>query len=210
MMERRYSDCKHGRIGKYGRIRNFILDESTQKKYRSDKKVMKSYSHLQMAQRIVSKRLRIPRTHSKAGTSRKERKSQRRISRRIGKSLNRQNLRMTLKPVPTSRWLHLSSSQWTPSSTPCAERRNISYSTEIHWCDPIHVHRFGRHARKAYWRLLEYRFKQKLDRTDGKVSQNLHYWKKNLLRDICGPGGDWQKFKRLQDQITCGLRCGPK
>ena len=32
------------------------------------------------------------------------------------------------------RWLHLSSSQRTSGSTPRAERRNISYSTEIHWC----------------------------------------------------------------------------
>ena len=32
-----------------------------------------------------------------------------------------------------SRWLHLSSAQWTSISTLCAKGRNILYSTEIHW-----------------------------------------------------------------------------
>ena len=35
----------------------------------------------------------------------------------------------------------------------------------------------------------------------GKVSRSLVYWKKNHPKDICGPGGDWQTFKRLPDQI---------
>ena len=54
-----------------------------------------------------------------------------------------------------SRWLHLSSSHWTSSSTPSAERRNIPYSTEIHWCNKVHSHKSGRVARKNYQRLLE-------------------------------------------------------
>ena len=43
----------------------------------------------------------------------------------------------------------------------------------------------------------------------GEDSLNSPYWKKNLPKDICGPGGDWQKFKRLPDQTMCGLKCGP-
>ena len=54
-----------------------------------------------------------------------------------------------------SRWLHLSSSYWTKSSTLCAERRNISYSTEIQWCYEVNKYRSGRCTRKTYWWLLE-------------------------------------------------------
>ena len=74
------------------------------------------------------------------------------------------------------RWLHLSSSQWTSSSTLCAERRNIPYSTEIHWCNKV----------------------------------STLYWKKHLPKNICGPGGDWQKFKLLPEQTTCGQKYGRK
>ena len=44
----------------------------------------------------------------------------------------------------------------------------------------------------------------------GKVSRGLLNWKKKPPKDVCGPGGDWQKFKRLPDQITCGQRYGRK
>ena len=49
--------------------------------------------------KIVRKRLRIPRTHSKAGTSRKERVSEENFK-ASRKSLNRQNGKMTLTPWP--------------------------------------------------------------------------------------------------------------
>ena len=53
-----------------------------------------------------------------------------------------------------SRWFHLSSSQWTTSSIPCAEGRNIPYSIEIHWCNNVNSHWSWRHARETYWWLL--------------------------------------------------------
>ena len=59
------------------------------------------------------------------------------------------------------RWLHLSSSQWTSSSTLRAEGRNIPYSTETHWRSEVHSYWSGRHAGKAYLRWLESRFEQK-------------------------------------------------
>ena len=46
--------------------------------------------------------------------------------------------------------------------------------------------------------------------TRGKVSRSLLYCKKNLSRHTCGPGGDCQKLKRLQDQIMCGQMYGEK
>ena len=34
--------------------------------------------------------------------------------------------------------------------------------------------------------------------THGRVSLNLPYWKKNLQKDICGPGGDNEKTACIQ------------
>ena len=76
--------------------------------------------------------------HSKSGVHRKEWTSQTRISRRTWRVSPDRTQRWRGSPyrlLVDSRWLHLSPSQRTPNSTPCAERRNISYSTEIHWCD---------------------------------------------------------------------------
>ena len=44
----------------------------------------------------------------------------------------------------------------------------------------------------------------------GEDSRNLLYWKRNLQKDTCGLGGDWQKFKRLRDQIMCGTQVWTK
>ena len=64
------------------------------KKCWSDKKMMKSYSHWQMVQpNCQEKRPRIPRTHSKAGTDRNERRSQRRTSKKLGGASTSRNKR---------------------------------------------------------------------------------------------------------------------
>ena len=84
------------------------------------------------------------------------------FSRRTGRVSTDRNDRWRLKPVPTSFWsIQVSSSQWTSSSTQCAEGRNIHYSTEIHWCNKVYSYWFGRHARNTYWWLVEDRFEQK-------------------------------------------------
>ena len=42
--------------------------------------------------------------------------------------------------------------------------------------------------------------------TLGEVSRSLLFWKKNFPKDICGPVGYWQEFKRQPDQVTCGQK----
>ena len=158
------------------------------------------------------KKLRIPRTHSKAGRHCKEWKSQRRISRRTRRVSTDISERWRWSPyglLVHPRWLHLSSSQWTSSSTLCAERRNIPYSTQIHWRDQIYTDWFGRQAWEAYWWLLECRFERTFVRYADRI-HDLLYWERNLPRDVCGLERDWQKFEWLQDQIAWGLRYGPK
>ena len=139
----------------------------------------------------VRKRLRIPRTHSEAGTNRKARRSQWRNSRRTGRASTDRIKRWRWSPcrlLVDSRWLHLSSSQWTSSSTLCAEGTNTPCSTEIRWCNLVHSYWSGRHGTEVCQIL-------------GKGFTKFTLLKENLPRDIYGPGGDWQKFKRLRDHV---------
>ena len=81
-LERRFPDCRFRRIGKVGCIRN--LSQKTECKRSPDNLQRRRIciSCGRWFNNIITKRLRIPRTHSETGTHRKERESQRRISRR--------------------------------------------------------------------------------------------------------------------------------
>ena len=65
----------------------------------------------------------------------------------------------------------------------------------------------GLHARKTCWWLLKCRFDQS-ESWKGFTKFTLR--EKILPKDICGPGEDWPKFKRLPDKIMCGQKYGPK
>ena len=56
------------------------------------------------------------------------------------------------------RKLHIPSSQRTSSSTPCAKRRIIPYSTEIHWRNQNYSYEFGCQTRATYRWLFKYRW----------------------------------------------------
>ena len=81
-LERRHSGCWYWRIRKVGRIRN--LSQKTECKISPNNQQRRRIciSCGRWFSNIIRKRLRIPRTHSETGTHRKERESQRRISRR--------------------------------------------------------------------------------------------------------------------------------
>ena len=83
-------------------------------------------------------------------------RSQCRNSRRTGRVSTDRNKRWRWSPerlLVDPRWLHLSSSQWTSSSTLCAEWRSIPY--EIHWCHQGYLRKSGCVARKTKRWLLE-------------------------------------------------------
>ena len=160
--------------------------------------------------KIFRKRLRIPSTHSKAGKNRKEWRSQRRTSRRIGRASTDRIHRRRWSPcrfLVDPRWFHLSSSQWASSSTQRAKGRNVPCSTEMHWCCQVYWYWSGCVTRETDWRLLECRFEQTLVRFLERIHK---VFSVNLQRDICGPEGDWQRFKRLPDQIMYGQKFGRK
>ena len=71
-----------------------------------------------------------------------------------------------------SRWLHLSSSQWTSSSTLRAEGRNIPCSTEIHWCYKVYSYWSGCVTREKGLTIIGTSTRTEVCQILGKDSQN--------------------------------------
>ena len=123
---------KTGRIGH--------LSSKNQCKRSIDATKERRFFHYQwqmVQQRCQEKRLRVPSTE----TNRKERRSQWRTSWRTGRASTDRINKWRWSPkrlLVDPRWLHLSSSQWTSSSTLYVEGRHIPNSTEIHWCCQVH------------------------------------------------------------------------
>ena len=80
----------------------------------------------------------------------------------------------------------------------------------MHGCNQVRSYWSGRRARIACRWPLEMSIRTEVCQILGKDSPNSLYWKKNFPRDLCGLGGDWQKFKRPRDQIMYGLKYGAK
>ena len=84
----------------------------------------------------------------------RERETQRRIFKAIGKSFNLKKQKIagnSGRLLVCSKRFDLSSSYWTESSIIRAKRRVIPHSTEIHWCHQVNSHRFGCSTRKTNW-----------------------------------------------------------
>ena len=163
--------------------------------------------------KLSGRGLRIPRTHSKAGKCRKEVNISEQDFMANGRVSTCTTWTWRWSPcrfLVDSRWLHQSPSQWTSSSTLCAEWRNIPYSTEVFLILTSTTHTD-----------LDVKQETRVDDVwNVDLNSVSHSWKrfhkinivarKNLPRDICGPVRDWQKFKQLPDQIMYGMRDGPE
>ena len=71
-LERKYSDCGYRGIGKDGRIRNLSLENQCERSIDITQGRRIHIPSDRWYSKIVRKRLRIPRTHSKTTTNRKE------------------------------------------------------------------------------------------------------------------------------------------
>ena len=114
-----------------------------------------------------------------------------RSSTRIGRVSTDRTNRWRSSPrrlVVDPRWLHLSSSQWTSSSSLCVDGRNIPYFTEMCWCYQVCSYWSGRHARKTHWRLSECRFEEAFVRFLERIHKVHSFRKRNLQKDKCGSG----------------------
>ena len=145
-----------------------------------------------MVQQIVRSRLRIPRTHSKAGADLKEwcfycRELQ-------GESGESQAQPMTLETAPTLR----------------AEGRDIPKSTEVYWCNTVYSYRSGCVARKTDWWLLECWFEEKFVRFVERTHEIYFVDRKASKRMYVVWWEDWQKFKWPPDQILFGQKYGQR
>ena len=80
-LERRHSGCWYWRIRKIGRIRNLSQKTECNRSPNNPKRPRICISCGRWFSNIMRKRRQIPRTFSETGTHRKERESQRRISR---------------------------------------------------------------------------------------------------------------------------------
>ena len=136
--------------------------------------------------KAVRKRPWIARILSKTRTTWKEWRSQWRTSRGTRRFSTDRMKRRRWSPerfLVYSRWLHLSSSQRTSSSTLCAEGRNILYSTAVHWCSLVHSHRFGCNAGQAYGWLLERQLEQNFVRFLERIHK-IHSTERKLRKGI--------------------------
>ena len=128
--------------------------------------------------------------------------------------LNRQNLKMTPKPVPTSGRFKVTSSLAITtnleSNSMCRQKHFLFHWNRyiLMWLDLRTL--IWTSCKRSALTIIGILIWTEVCQTHGKVAHKLHYWKKNLPRDICGPGWDWQKFKQPHDQITCDLKYGSK
>ena len=161
-----------------------------------------------MYSKIVRERLRIPRTHSKAGTNTHGVKIPELQGARA--SFNRTN-RWRWSPkrfLVDSRWLHASSSHWTSRSTQCAGGRDIPYPTDFFF-----------DVTRSTLTLIWTSCKKSALMIAGmsmrtEVCQMTGFTKFTLLKEeppigYMWSGGTDKKFKRQRDQITCVQKCGP-
>ena len=157
-LEMRYSGRRHWGIGKHRRIRNPSSKNQCKRSFDATKERKIRVPSSRWHRKTVSQRSRIPRTHSKAGTTCGERSSQWRTSRRTGRAPTDRNKRWRWSPerlLVDWRWFHLSSSYWTSSSSLCCvPKEKIPIPLKKHWRDQINSHKSGCDARNAYQRLL--------------------------------------------------------
>ena len=211
ILEGRHSDCRYWRVGKVGCIRKLSQKTECKRSPDNPKRWKNCDSYGRWFSNIVKEKLRIPRTHSEMGTHRKERESQRRISWRKGRvsiSRNKRWRGSSRTLLVYSRRFHLSSSYWTEGSIVRADKRIISYSTELYWCQQVNLCRSGDCTRRTTGWILGCWQQQKYVRVMDWISQDLRYWTKLLKRDVSNPGWDWREFKRHHIQITYALMQG--
>ena len=128
-------------------------------------------------------------------------------------SLNRQNPEMTLKPVPIFFRSKVASSVVITMNlgfnSMCRRKKHslfhwniltlLGQLTLIWMC-----------YKRSGLTIVEMSIRAEICQILGKDAQSSLYWKRNLQKDIYGPGRDWQRFKQLPDQITYGQKHGRK
>ena len=132
--------------------------------------------------KIVAKRPRIPRTHCEAGTTVGSEDLSGELQVESGEVSTDRNKRWRWSPcrlLVDTRWLHLSSSQWTSSSSPCAERRNTSFFdwNTLMW--PGLLTQIWMCCKKSVLMIIGMSTRIEVRQILGKDSRSSRYWRKN-------------------------------
>ena len=141
-------------------------------------------------------------TNSKAGTNRKEWRSQWRNSRRIGRVSTDRTNRWRWGPqwhLVNGRRLHLPSSRRTSSSILRAERRTSPYSNEIHLCDQGYLHKSGCVASKTQRWLLACGRESKFIRFVERIHK-VHFFERETFKGIYVVRRETDKNSSNQEQ----------
>ena len=163
-----------------------------QRKYWSARKMMIPFSIRRWNSKIVRKRLPIPSTHSKAGTTCQEWKSKRRNSRRIGRVSTGRTCRWpwsSVRFLVDSRWLRLSSVILSHEYNSMCRKKNISL---FHWKTlmlPGLLILIWTSCKKRRLTITGMSIHASICQTPGENLRCSLYWKRNLQKDTCGPCG---------------------
>ena len=208
-LERRYSDCWSWGIREFGRIRNIPRRLNAKEVLITQRNGEFVFPVADGSAKLSGRDYEIPGTHSETGANRKERGFQPDSQGAAEESQPAEQKRWTRSTkifLVYSRRFHLPSSHWTESSTfMCQKKKHFLFHLKY-----IDVTRstytdldIAQEKRiDDYW---ERRWKQKFVRFVDRFHENLLDWKRHVQKDMCGPGGDWQKFKRRHVQIIYGL-----
>ena len=126
------------------------------------------------------------------------------------RGLNRLKKKMTLKPAMTSGQRKETSFIVITSNLKfisMCRKKNHSNFTEVHW-RAQDAHKSGCVARKNVLTTIVMSMWIEVCQIHGQDSRSLLCWTKNFAKDLCGPGGDFQRMKQLPDPIICDQKCG--
>ena len=193
-LERRYSDCRFTRFGKVGRIRNLSLKNRCERSIDITKGRRTQIPSSRWYSKIAWERLRFPRTHSKAGTNRKEWRSQWRTSRRTGGASTDRSNRSRWSPcrlLVDPRWLHHNEPRvqlYVPKEeTFLIPLKYIDVTRSTHTDLDVM-------QETTYWRLLECRFKQTLFRFVERIHE-IHSIERNTSQGFLW---SWRRLTKVR------------
>ena len=155
--------------------------------------LMSSYSHFRWDSKIVRKRPRIPRIHSKARTNRKERRSQQRTSWwtwRVSPDRNQRwcwsPCRFLVDPRVTSSIVITMNLGF---NSTCRRKKHSLFNWNILTLLGLLI-LIWMCCKRNGLTIIGMSIRADICQNLGKDS-----WKRNLQKDICGPGRDWQWFR---------------
>ena len=200
-------------LGKFGRVRNSCSKAQHKRSFNATKGWQFYLPNRRWNSKIVWKRSRCRGNHCKAGTTCKERRSQRRTSKKFGEVSTDRNKKMTLKPAMTfGQWKERSFIVITSTlefGSTCRKKKHSVF----HW-EYIDVIR-STHTDLDVWQEKRIEDYWKVDSNRNLSDSWKGVTKFTLLKEKppkrkMWSERDWKRFKQGPDQIMYGQKFGRK